>query len=375
MFGKRIKLFKLLGFEVSLDFSWIFIAILIAWSLSEGFFPYYFQDLSTQAYWIMGILGALGLFASIIVHEFAHSLVARHYGLPMKGITLFIFGGVAEMGDEPASPKVEFLMAIVGPVTSLLLAALFYWFAALGKESIWSTPVFGVLQYLGFINGILAAFNLLPAFPLDGGRVLRSILWAIKKNLRWATRISANIGIAFGILLIVLGVLQVLRGNVIGGIWWVLIGMFLQGAARMSYQQILTRQALEGEPVSRFMKRSLITVSPSLSVKELVEDYIYTYHHKLFPVMADGKLLGYVTTRQVQEVPRSEWPQHTVGEIRLASSPDITISPQADAVEALAQISRTGNSRLLVTEGDRLVGIVSLKDLMDFLSMKVELEG
>ena len=287
MFGKRLKLFKLLGFEVRIDLSWIFIAVLVAWSLSEGFFPHFYQDLSTKTYWMMGIIGALGLFASVIVHEFAHSLVARQFGMPMKGITLFIFGGVAEMGDEATSPKGEFFMAIVGPIISIILAALFYWVALMGNESVWSIPIFGVLQYLGFINGILAGFNLLSAFPLDGGRVLRSILWAVKKNLKWATRISSNIGIGFGILLVVLGVLQVVRGNFVGGMWWVLIGMFLQGAAKMSYQQILTRQALEGEQVSRFMKRDPQIVPASISVKDRVENYIYAHHYKMFPVMDD----------------------------------------------------------------------------------------
>lgn len=374
MFGKRLKLFKLLGFEVRLDLSWIFIAILVVWSLSEGYFPYFYQDLPTQTYWLMGIVGALGLFLSIIVHEFAHSLVARQFGIPMKGITLFIFGGVAEMGDEATSPKGEFLMAIVGPITSIVLAGLFYWGALLGQGSLWSTPILGVLQYLGLINAILAGFNLLPAFPLDGGRVLRSILWAAKKNLKWATRISSNIGVGFGLLLVFLGVLQVVRGNFVGGMWWVLIGMFLQGAARMSYQQILTRQALEGEPISRFMRRDPQTVSSSISVKDLVENYIYSHHYKMFPVMDDGKLLGYVTTKQVQEIPREEWDRHTVGEIYLPQSAENTISPDADAAQALSKMKNIGTSRLLVTEGDHLRGILSLKDLMDFLSLKGELE-
>jgi len=374
MFGKRLKLFKLLGFEVRLDLSWIFIAILVVWSLSEGYFPYFYQDLSTQTYWLMGLVGALGLFISIIVHEFAHSLVARQYGMSMKGITLFIFGGVAEMGDEATSPKGEFLMAIAGPITSIVLAALFYWGAILGRASLWSTPIFGVLQYLGFINAILAGFNLLPAFPLDGGRVLRSILWAAKDNLKWATRISSNIGVGFGLLLAFLGILQIVRGNFVGGMWWVLIGMFLQGAARMSYQQILTRQVLEGEPISRFMRRDPQTVPSSLSVKDLVENYIYSHHYKMFPVMDDGKLLGYVTTKQVQEIPRDEWDRHTVREIYLPASPENTISPDADAAQALSQMKNIGASRLLVTEGDRLRGIISLKDLMEFLSLKGELE-
>jgi len=278
------------------------------------------------------------------------------------------------MGEEATSPKGEFFMAIVGPLTSIALAALFYGGAWLGRESIWSTSVFGVLEYLGFINAILAGFNLLPAFPLDGGRVLRSILWGAKKNLKWATRISSNIGIGFGLLLVFLGVVQIVSGNFVGGLWWVLIGMFLQGAARMSYQQILTRQALEGEPISRFMKRDPQTVSTSLSVQDLVENYIYSQHYKMYPVTEDGKLKGYVTTKQVQEVPRDEWDRHTVGEIYTPYSSENTISPDADAVEALSRMKSLGTSRLLVTEGDRLRGIVALKDLMDFLSLKGELE-
>jgi len=192
MFGKRIKLFKLLGFEVRVDWSWIIIAILIAWSLSKGLFPSYYKNLSTQTYWWMGIIGAAGLFLSIIVHELSHSLVARKYGLPMKGITLFIFGGVAEMEEEPPSARAEFMMAIAGPLSSILIALVFYGIQAAGKQAGLAAPVTGVVGYLAMINGILAGFNLLPAFPLDGGRVLRSILWGVKKNLRWATYISSG---------------------------------------------------------------------------------------------------------------------------------------------------------------------------------------
>jgi len=375
MFGKRIKLFKLLGFEVRIDWSWIIIAILIAWSLSKGLFPSYYKNLSTQTYWWMGIIGALGLFLSIIAHEFSHSLVARKYGLPMKGITLFIFGGVAEMDEEPASAKVEFLMAIVGPLSSIIIALIFYGIHAIGKQSGLAEPINGVVGYLAMINAILAGFNLLPAFPLDGGRVLRSILWGAKKNLRWATYISSRIGSGFGILLIVLGVIHVFRGDFIGGMWWFLIGMFLQSAAKMSYQQLLTRKALEGEPIRRFMKTDPVTVSPSVSLEQLVEDYVYKYHFKMFPVVEDtDRLLGCVTTKQVKEIPRQDWGRKTVGEVASQCSSENTIEPQADAMQAISIMNRTGNSRLMVVEGGHLVGIIALKDLLELLSLKVELE-
>jgi Zn-dependent protease/CBS domain-containing protein len=375
MFGNRIKLFKLLGFEVRVDWSWIIIAVLIAWSLSKGLFPSYYKNLSTQTYWWMGIIGALGLFLSIIVHEFSHSLVARRYGLPMKGITLFIFGGVAEMEDEPRSAKVEFMMAIAGPLSSILIALIFYGIHAAGKQAGLAEPINGVVGYLAWINAILAGFNLLPAFPLDGGRVLRSILWGVKKNLRWATYISSRIGSGFGILLIVLGVIQVFRGNFVGGMWWFLIGMFLQGAAKASYQQLLTRRALEGEPISRFMKSDAVTVPPSISLEQLVEDYIYRYHFKMFPIVEEhGRLLGCVTTKQIREIPREEWSRRTVGDIASQCTPENTIGPQADAMKALSIMKQTGNSRLMVVEGGRLVGIIALKDLLELLSLKVELE-
>jgi len=375
MFGKRIKLFKIFGFEVGIDWSWIILAILIAWSLSVGLFPFRYKNLSKETYWAMGIIGAFGLFFSIIFHEMCHSLVARSYGMPMKGITLFIFGGVAEMGEEPPSPKAEFMMAIVGPVSSIGAGLVFYSIYSIGRQSGWSDPVNGVVQYLAYINGLLAFFNLVPAFPLDGGRVLRSILWGLKKNLRWATRISSKIGSGFGILLIVLGAFQFLRGNFIGGMWWFLIGMFLRGAAKMSYQQLLLRKALEGETVRRFMKTDPVTVTPSLSVTQLVEDYIYKYHYKMFPIVEDtDRLVGCVTTKQVKEIPREEWGQRRIGEIAAQCSAENTIGPHVDAMKALSTMSKTGASRLMVTEGNRLVGVIALKDMLKFLSLKIELE-
>ncbi len=375
MFGKRYKLFKLLGFEVRIDLSWIVIAVLVTWSLAAGLFPYMYHGLSPETYWSMGIMGALGLFVSIIFHEFCHSLVAIRFGMPMKGITLFIFGGVAEMGDEPPTAKAEFLMAVAGPLSSLFLAGVFYLIYLGGLSSHWPLPVNGVTRYLAWINAILAAFNLLPAFPLDGGRIFRSILWAAKNNLAWATRVSAAIGSAFGIALIIYGIFSALGGNPIGGIWMILIGMFLRGAAQMSYQQLMIRQALEGEHIHRFMNPNPVTVPMSATVQELVEDYIYKYHYKMFPVMDGKNLVGCITTGEVKEVPREEWSRKTVADLVSRCSPENTIDPQADATKALAMMNQTGRSRLLVVQNEQLMGIVTLKDLLDFLSLKVELEG
>jgi Zn-dependent protease/predicted transcriptional regulator len=315
----------------------------------------------------MGFVGALGLFVSIIFHELCHSLVARKYGLEMKGITLFIFGGVAEMDEEPPSARAEFMMAVAGPVSSIALAVLFFVVARAGDSSLWPVPVNGVLGYLAFINGLLAFFNLFPAFPLDGGRMLRAALWSWKNNIRWATRVASRIGAGFGLLLIIMG-------DFVGGMWSFLIGMFLRGAANMSYQQLLTRQALHGEPVSRFMEPNPITAPPAISIQELVEDYVYRYHFKMFPVVEGDRLVGCITTRQIKDIPREEWSNRTVGEVAEQCSGDNTIPSDADSLRALSTMSKTGASRLMVLDGDRLVGIVSLKDMLKFLSLKVELE-
>lgn len=375
MFERRVTLFKLLGFQVRLDPSWIILAVLITWTLATGVFPAHYGNLSQESYWWMGVAGALGLFASIVFHELCHSLVARRYGLSMKGITLFIFGGVAEMDEEPKSPRSEFFMAVAGPLSSFLLATGFYYAHVAGAGAGWPLQITGTARYLALINAMLAIFNLIPGFPLDGGRLLRSILWGWTGNLRWATRIASQIGSGFGTLIFVLGIFNVLAGNLVGGLWWFLIGMFLRNASRMSYQQMLTRRAFEGETLSRFMNRNPVTVPASLSVTELVENYIYRHHFKMFPVVNGGSLIGCVGTSEVKRTPREKWDSLTVGEIASRCSPENTIAPDADALSAISAMNRTGSSRLLVVEGDRLIGIISLRDMLKLLSIKLDLEG
>ena len=375
MFGKKIHLFTLFGFEVGIDFTWFLLAVFVAWSLAAGLFPLYYKGLSERTYWIMGVAGAVGLFLSIVFHEFWHSIVARHYGLPMKGITLFIFGGVAEMEDEPPNAKTELLMALAGPFSSIVLGAVFlavYWG---GVAAAWPKPVWGVLQYLGWLNIILAVFNMIPAFPLDGGRVLRSILWAAKGDLRWSTRIAAALGSGMGMLLILLGLLAFIAGNLITGIWYFLIGMFIRGAAHMSYRQVLIRNALGGEPVSHFMEKNPVTVPPSISIRELVDNYFYRYHYKMFPVSGNGALEGCISSREVKAIPREQWDERRVQDVLVSCSNETMVAPEADAMQALSLMNRTGNSRLMVVQGHDLVGVITLKDMLKFLSLKVDLEG
>jgi Zn-dependent protease len=322
----------------------------------------------------MAIVGALGLFTSIVLHELAHALAARQQGMPMKGITLFIFGGVAEMDREPPSGKAEFIVAIAGPIASVGIALL-CWAGYAGTTALGlPAPVNGVLAYLAWINGLLVAFNMIPAFPLDGGRVLRAAIWHFKGDLRKATSISSQIGSGFGLLLILFGILAFVQGAFVAGMWWFLIGMFLRNAAQMSYQQVIIRRMLEGEKVGDLMMMDPITVQPTTSIRELVEDYVYKHHHKMFPVASNGHLEGCVSTRQVRDVPRQEWSSRAVGDIAERCSPDNTISPEADAMQALSQMNRTSKSRLLVVDHDRLMGIIALKDVLKHLSLRIELE-
>ena len=374
MFGRKIHLFTLFGFDVGIDFTWILLAVLITWSLARGLFPAWFANYSTATYWWMGVAGAIGLFLSIVFHEFWHSVIARYYGLPMKGITLFIFGGVAEMEDEPQNAKTELLMAVAGPLSSVVLGIIFLLVYGLGRTIRWPEPIGGVLFYLGWLNLVLAVFNLLPAFPLDGGRVLRSILWFAKGDLRWATRIASAIGSGVGIFLIVVGLLSFIGGNFITGIWYFLIGMFIRGAALMSYRQVLVRNALSGETIAHFMQTNPVTVPPSASIRELVDDYIYRYHYKMFPVAGDGTLEGCITSTEVKSIPRDQWGMLHVKDVLVPCSTDTTISPGTDAMKALSLMNKTGRSRLMVVEGDHLVGVITLKDMLKFLNLKIDLE-
>ena len=373
MFGRPVSLFNIFGFEIKADISWLILAALVTWSLASGLFPEYYKDLSPASYWWMVAAGAAGLFLSIIFHELAHSLVARNYGVSMKGITLFIFGGVAEMEDDPSNPRAEFFMAIVGPLSSAAISLFLFLIIFLGKERGWPVTINGVLAYLAWLNIVLAVFNLVPAFPLDGGRVLRSVLWRWKKNLRWATAIATRIGSGFGITLIILGVISIFMGNLVGGLWWFMIGLFIRSAAQRSYQQLLARGLFHAKKVKDLMVKNPLMVSRSISLTEFVNEYVYKHHFQMYPVLSLGRLTGCISVNQVAAIPREEWSTQTVGGIALPCNEGTTVGPEEDANKALAIMNRTGNSRLMVVDGDQLVGIIALKDMLTLLSLKMEL--
>ncbi|MGI9202761.1 MAG: site-2 protease family protein [Woeseiaceae bacterium] len=373
-FGKY-RLFSLFGFEVKLDISWLLLALLITWSLGAGVFPLEYPDLPRPVYAWMGFACAIGVFFSIVFHEFAHSFVARQFGMPIKGITLFIFGGIAEMEKEPPSPKSEFLMAAAGPLASFLLAIVFNGFESLAVAREWPVSFVGVFDKLAYINIVVAIFNLVPAFPLDGGRMFRAALWKWKNDMRVATQISSRIGTGFGLALMILGGIAVIQGNFIGGMWWFLIGIFLRNAAAASYQQLLLQDALSGRPVREFMRRDPIVVPPSITVQEWIEEYVYRHHFKMFPVVEDSALLGCISIAKIKEIPRADWPQRNIRSVMEPISATNCVNADADTMKLLTTMvqPRTA-SRFMVTENGELVGMISLKDLLELIALKLEIE-
>ncbi|MFO7956253.1 MAG: site-2 protease family protein [Candidatus Brocadiia bacterium] len=374
-FGKDRTLFKIFGIPVKANLSWLFLVGLVMFTLAEGYFPQKLGDPSVALRWGLALIGAMGLFACLLVHELCHSLVARRTGMPVGGITLFIFGGVSQLQDEPPTAPAEFFMALVGPAASIVLGIgfLVLWFV--GRVAGWGDAVLALTQYLWLINFVLAAFNLMPAFPLDGGRIVRSVLWGITDDLRAATNVAANIGSFFGLGLIVLGVILTLQVDVLGGLWMIVIGFFLRQAAMSSLQMVVIRQQLEGETVRRFMTTDLVTVPRDISVQEFVDEYVFHHRFSYYPVVEKGgRLLGMVSARAPRELDNQEWPKRNVQDLMEDLDDCTTIHPDMDAVDALSLLREQDTNRAVVVEGSRAVGMLSLRDLLQFLAVKIDLE-
>jgi Zn-dependent protease len=372
MFPARIHLFSLLGFRISIDVSWFFLAFYLVLTLSTRYFPVELPHQHLDTYIAMGVAGAFGLFASIILHELAHAVMAKRFGLPIGGITLFIFGGVAELRQEPQTPRSEFWVAIVGPVASIAIAGLCF-AAGLGAGTAGLEPLTAVLAFLAVTNTVLALFNLVPAFPLDGGRILRSIIWWRTGNLRRATRIAALFGSIFAVVLVVGGLSQIVSGNAIGGTWQVLIGIFLAAAASQARNQNGAAMNLKGVSVSDLMDRSPLAASPAITVETLVNEYVYGLNRKFIIVAEDGQALGYVSPAQIKKVARAHWHDTFVRTIAASFTHDTAISPSAPAVEALRKLQSNGIGHLAVLDGSRLTGTVSEMNFVNYFSVREEL--
>lgn len=370
---KGLRLFRVLGIQISANYTWFIVFGLIAWSLASGYFPYKYPGLNPAAHWVMGFLGAVFLFLSVLIHELTHSYIAKKEGIEVREITLFLFGGVSQLVKEPEDPRKELKVAIAGPISSLVLALLFWIASKLTSQ----TPDFilytGLLNYLAFINLSLAAFNMIPGFPLDGGRVLRAIYWKRTGSLRRATRIATEAGKWFGVGIILLGLWLVLTGNLMGGFWFVIIGIFLRSSAEGGYQQVVMKRALEGVKVKELMSQGVITVQPSLRIDRLVEDFYLTHKHITYPVAEKERIVGIVTLKGVREVPREKWPETAVQEVMIPIREEILLDPEGDAVDALQKMIRSGEGRLPVVQNGKPVGMITRRDILNLLEIKTDL--
>lgn len=377
---------KLFGIKIFVDWSWIFIFLLVTWSLAAGVFPSLHPNWGAGMLIGLSIVASILFFGSVLAHEFAHSLVARARGMPVRRITLFIFGGVSNIEKEPQSPGSEFWMAIVGPLTSLALGILFLGIGYANENGTLPytlqglkgmDPIATLFFWLGPINLILAAFNMIPGFPLDGGRVLRSILWKTTGNMRIATRwasvlgqviawafIVAGIAMAFGIQIPFFGT------GLINGIWLAFIGWFLNNAAVQSYRQVVIDDILEGIQVNRLMHRSVPTVSPDLMVSQFVDDYVMGHGEQAFPVLLGDQLVGMVSVQDVRKVARPEWESVSIKDIMTPRPKLEVVNPDEDASEALHKLSERDIRQVPVVEAGRLVGLLRRQDIIRWLQLQ-----
>ncbi len=379
---------RIFGIAIHLDWSLLIIFFLITATLAAGLFPAWHPDWTPAHSWATAVAAALLFFASVLAHELSHALVGRRYGMTVRRITLFVFGGVAELENEPSSWRGELWMAIVGPLTSLVLGCVFLFSAGALTGSVQLNPADPgqllsqlstgptLLLWLGQINIILALFNLVPAFPLDGGRVLRALLWGATGNLRKATRWASAAGQMFAWVLIAMGMAMLLGVRVpvfgagpIGGLWLAFIGWFLNNAALMSYRQLLVREALEDLPVASLMQTDFITVSPDLSVFELIDQYLLRSGQRAFPVTEGGRLLGIVTLEDVRRLDASERPTTAVTRVMTPLEKLTTVGPQDEAMEVLSMLGRSEVNQLPVVENGVLLGLLRREDVVKWLAL------
>lgn len=387
--SRSVRFGRIFGIQLAFDYSWLFIVFLLSWSLAAGFLRWH-PGWSVTTAIATAIAAALLFFGSVLLHELAHSLVARRFGIPVRGITLFLFGGVSNIEREPPTPTAELLTAIVGPLTSIVLGALLSLLgsAALNVSTIAIddpasaiarlSPVETLLMWLGPINLVVGVFNLIPAFPLDGGRLLRAVLWGMTRSFRAATRWASAIGEAFGWLLVVLGVAIAFGANVplfghglVAGLWLAFIGWFLTSAAARTWRHELLREMLEGVSVSRVMRAAGMTVPADMSVETLVDRVLMESTQRSLPVVSDDRtLVGMVALADVRGVPRPQWPTVTVSEVMTPAPKVTTVAPDDELVSVLDPLVRADVEQAPVLDGARhLVGVLLRSDILRWIEI------
>jgi Zn-dependent protease/CBS domain-containing protein len=381
---------KIFGIHVRIDWSWLFIFFLVTWNLAFVFADHN-PEWNLYFRWGLAIVASLLFFLSVLAHELSHSLVARARGIPVRNITLFLFGGVSNIEREPKSPKGEFLIAIVGPLTSIIIGGILVGLAtALGGPIpttsptgfiVQAGPAITILLWLGSINILLGIFNMVPGFPLDGGRVLRSIFWSITGNFRRATRYASMVGQAVAWLFILAGIamifgfqIPIFGSGLIGGVWLAFIGWFLNSAASQSYHQVVIQDILGDVPVERLMRQDPPTVPSRITIDEIINERIMHSDDHAFPVVENDRLIGLITLDDIREIPKTEWTNTMVADIMTPEDKLITVTSQEDAAEAMQKLSRQDVNQLPVMEGNHLIGLLRRRDIVRWLQLHSDTE-
>jgi Zn-dependent protease/predicted transcriptional regulator len=358
MFGNSWRVGRIAGVELRIDTSWVVIALLITYSLYLQLVDN-FERLATGAAIGLAVVFAFLFFGSVLAHEFAHALVARSRGIPVRGITLFLFGGATHAKVESKGPRDEFLISVVGPLSSLALGAVFYGLGLLGLPA----AVAGGLRYLGVVNGMLAVFNLLPGFPLDGGRVLRSAVWKATGSLERATAVASVAGQAVGYLMVAFGFALVFAENLFTGVWLGMIGWFLAQAARSQAEEVRMRRVLEGIEAEDLMAADLVTIPSGITIRQAVDRYFMRYDHGAFPVEDDGHTIGIITLRSVKRVSQDEWDIRSVRETMEPIGEQCTVDADAPMDSVLSKLQDGEARRCLVVRHGEVVGIITPSDV------------
>src|SRR5438270_1706816 len=364
MFRHTIPLGRIFGITVDVDYSWFLVFGLLTWMLAVSYFPSEFKNWNTAEYWFVGSLTAVLFFASVLTHELGHSLVAMRYKVQVPRITLFIFGGVSQIAGEPPSASAEFWIAVAGPIVSFALAALFLIMQPLLTPI---SPLLAAAKYLELINGMLGLFNLIPGFPLDGGRVFRAIVWGVSKNFRRATFIAASTGRFFGFLFIIMGVSQALRGNVGNGLWTAFIGWFLESAAGAQIQQQMVQGLLVGHKVSEVMGDACTHVPGDTSLQMVVDQEVLLHGRRCFLVDRGDRVVGLLTLHDLKEIPRPSWRTTTAAQAMIPLEKLSSIYPNAELWTAMEKMGRDGINQMPVMLGNNLVGMLSRGDIVKYL--------
>jgi Zn-dependent protease/CBS domain-containing protein len=359
-----IRLGKIFGIPVGVDYSWFLVFILFTWTFAVGYYPAEFTNWSTTEYWVVGAITALMLFGSVLLHELGHSLVALRYKIPVRNITLFIFGGISQISEEPVSAMSEFWITIAGPLISFILAGVF---ALLTPLTTGYAPLYAVVKYLAYINAILGLFNLIPGFPLDGGGVLMSIVWGITHNRHRALLIASGVGSFIAYLFIVYGVFELFSGNLVNGLWIAFIGWFLVSASRGQLQQERIKGLLAGHKVSEVMSQAYTIVQSNTTLQSLMDDHILASSRRSYIVENGEDVVGLLTLHHLRDVPKEQWSTTTVAQVMISCSNWKDLTLDTELWDAMEEMDRNGVNQLPVMTDGHIEGMLTREDIISYL--------